>query len=155
MSCAIFRTSGASLVVVKNLLAMQEMQIQPLGQEDLLKKEMASHSSILAWKIPWREKLGGLRPRGRKSQAHLVTKQQWHFSQYSYLAFDYYVSNVQLSFLLFCPQRPGQVSHKTSILSELAQLCPCPLDSNEIKAVIPQGNQPWILEELMLKLTLQ
>ena len=99
--------------------------------------------------------LAGYSPRGRNSQAHLVTKPQWHFSQYSYLAFDYYVSNVQLSFLLFCPQRPGQVSHKTSILSELVQLCPCPLDSNEIKAVIPQGNQPWILEELMLKLTLQ
>ena len=99
--------------------------------------------------------LAGYSPRGRKSQANLVTKQQWHFSQYSYLAFDYYVCNVQLSSLLFCPQRPGQVSHKTSILSELVQLCPCPLDSNEIKAVIPQGNQPWILEELMLKLTLQ
>ena len=37
---------------VKNLLAMQETQIRSLGQEDLLEKEMATHSSILAWRIP-------------------------------------------------------------------------------------------------------
>ena len=36
------------------------MQVQPLGQEDLLEKEMATHSSILAWKIPWTEEPGGL-----------------------------------------------------------------------------------------------
>ena len=39
---------------------MQEMQVQSLGQEDPLEKEMATHSSILAWKIPWTEKPGGL-----------------------------------------------------------------------------------------------
>ena len=38
---------------VKKLPAMQETQVQPLGQEDPLKEEMATHSSILAWKIPW------------------------------------------------------------------------------------------------------
>ena len=44
----------ASLVaqMVKNLLTMKETQVQSLGQEDLLEKEMASHSSILAWKTP-------------------------------------------------------------------------------------------------------
>ena len=53
----------ASLVaqMVKNLPAMQETQVQSLGREDLLEKEMATHSSILAWKIPWTEELGGLR----------------------------------------------------------------------------------------------
>ena len=48
---------------VKNLsatLEIQEMQVQPLGQEDLLEKEIATHSSILAWKIPWTEEPGGL-----------------------------------------------------------------------------------------------
>ena len=45
---------------VKNLLAMQEMQVQSLGGEDPLKEEMSTHSSILAWKIPWTEKPGGL-----------------------------------------------------------------------------------------------
>ena len=45
----------ASLVtqLVKNLPAMQETQVQSLGQEDPLEKEMATHSSILAWEIPW------------------------------------------------------------------------------------------------------
>ena len=42
--------------MVKNLLAVQETQIRSLGQEDLLEKGMATHSSILAWKIQWTEK---------------------------------------------------------------------------------------------------
>ena len=42
--------------MVKDPSAMQEMQVQPLGQEDLLEKEMATHYSILAWKIPWTDK---------------------------------------------------------------------------------------------------
>ena len=44
---------------VKNLLAMQETQVQSLGQEDLLEKEMATLSSILAWRNPWTEEPGG------------------------------------------------------------------------------------------------
>ena len=53
---------SASLVpqIVKNLPATQETWVQPLGQEDPLKKEMAIHSSILAWRIPWTEEPGGL-----------------------------------------------------------------------------------------------
>ena len=43
---------------------MQETQIQSLGQEDLLEKEMATHTSILAWKIPGTEEPGGLQPMG-------------------------------------------------------------------------------------------
>ena len=45
--------------MVKNAPAMQETQVQSLGQEDLLEKEMTTHSSILAWKIPWTEDPGG------------------------------------------------------------------------------------------------
>ena len=41
--------------MVKNLPAIQETQVQSLGQEDLLEKEMATHSSILAWENPWME----------------------------------------------------------------------------------------------------
>ena len=54
----------ASLVVqlLKNLPAMQETLVRFLGWEDLLEKEMATHSSILAWRIPWTEELGGLNP---------------------------------------------------------------------------------------------
>ena len=52
----------ASLVaqMVKNLPAMQETQVQSLGPEDLLEKGMATHPSILAWRIPWTEEPGGL-----------------------------------------------------------------------------------------------
>ena len=57
---------GASLVaqMVKRLSAMQETQVRSLGWEDPLEKEMAAHSSILAWKIPWT--VVGYHPRGRK-----------------------------------------------------------------------------------------
>ena len=52
----------ASLVAqrLKHLPAMHETRVQSLGQEDLLEKEMATHSSILAWRIPWTEEPGGL-----------------------------------------------------------------------------------------------
>ena len=49
--------------MVKNLPAMQETQVQSLGQEDPLEKGMAIHSSILAWRISWTEEPGGLQPR--------------------------------------------------------------------------------------------
>ena len=56
----------ASLVTqtVKNLPAKQEMWVRSLGQEDPLEKEMATHSSILAWEIPWTEEPGGLQSMG-------------------------------------------------------------------------------------------
>ena len=50
---------------------MQETWVRSLGQEDPLEKEMATHSSILAWKVPWTEEPGGL-----QSTSHRVTKSQ-------------------------------------------------------------------------------
>ena len=56
---------------------MQETWVQALCQEDPLEKEMATHSSILDWEIPWTEKLMGYSPWGRKRVRHnLATKQQ-------------------------------------------------------------------------------
>ena len=53
--------------MIKNLPAMWETQVQSLDWEDPLEKEMATHSSILAWKIPWTERcLAGYSPWGRK-----------------------------------------------------------------------------------------
>ena len=49
---------------VKHLPTMQETQVQSLGRDDLLEKEMATHSSILAWKIPWTEEPGRLHSMG-------------------------------------------------------------------------------------------
>ena len=61
MSCGCTK-SWASLVAqtVKNLPVMQGTQVQFLGWEDCLEKEMATHSSILAWRIPWTDERGGL-----------------------------------------------------------------------------------------------
>ena len=50
--------------MVKNLRAMQETWVRSLGQEDPLEKGMATHSSFLAWKIPWKEGPGGLQSLG-------------------------------------------------------------------------------------------
>ena len=50
--------------MVKNLPAVQETQVQSLDQEDPLEKGMATHSSVLAWRIPWAEEPGGLQAMG-------------------------------------------------------------------------------------------
>ena len=52
--------------MVKNLPAMQETQVQPMNQEDPLEKGMATHTSLLAWRIPWTEEAGGYSPWGHK-----------------------------------------------------------------------------------------
>ena len=63
---------GFPVQTVKNLPAMQEIWVRSLGREDLLEKGMATHSSILAWKIPWTEEPGGLLSMGlQKSQTQL------------------------------------------------------------------------------------
>ena len=62
----------ASLVaqMVKHLSAMQETRVQSLGQEEPLEKEMAAHSSTLAWKIPWMEEPGRLQSTGLQRVRH-------------------------------------------------------------------------------------
>ena len=52
--------------MVKNVQEQQDMQVRPLSQEDPLEEEMATHSSILAWKIPWTEEPGRLQSMGSK-----------------------------------------------------------------------------------------
>ena len=56
--------------MVKNLPARQETRVQPLGQEDPLEKGMATHSSILAWRIPRTEEPGGLQHTGSQRVGH-------------------------------------------------------------------------------------
>ena len=55
--------------MVKNLPAMQETMVQSQGQEDPLEKEVATHSSILAWEIPWTQEPGGLQSVGSQRTA--------------------------------------------------------------------------------------
>ena len=56
----VYLSKGLPSIVENNPLPMQETQVQSLGWEDPLEKEMATHSSILAWEIPWTEKSGEL-----------------------------------------------------------------------------------------------
>ena len=56
--------------MVKRLPAMRETRVQSLGWEDPLEKEMAAHSSILAWKIPWMEEPGRLQSMGSQRVGH-------------------------------------------------------------------------------------
>ena len=63
---------GTSLMagMVKTLPIVQEMQVPSLGREDPLEKELATHSSILAWRIPWMEEPGGLQSMGSQRVGH-------------------------------------------------------------------------------------
>ena len=64
--------AGASLVAqrLKHLPAMRETWVESPGQEDPLEKEMATHSSILAWRTPWTEEPGGLQSTGLQRVRH-------------------------------------------------------------------------------------
>ena len=76
-----FMSQAASLVAqrLKHLPAMRETWVRSLGWEDPLEKEMATHSSILAWRIPWAEEPGGLNsPRGRK-ESDTTERLHFHF----------------------------------------------------------------------------
>ena len=72
LKLSLITLNWASLVaqMVKNLPVMQETQIWSLGWEDPLEKEMAAQSSILAWRIPWREEPGGLQYIGSQRVRH-------------------------------------------------------------------------------------
>ena len=62
---------SAWISVVKNLPAMQETQVRSLGREDPLEEERATHSSILAWEIPWTEERGGLQSMWSQRVGHV------------------------------------------------------------------------------------
>ena len=71
------RTTSPVAQIVKNLPANAGEGVGSLGWEDPLEEEMATHSSILAWKIPWTEEPGGLQSMGSQRVRHnLATKQQ-------------------------------------------------------------------------------
>ena len=67
---AVFKSSAWYEPLVKSLLARQETWVRSLGQEDPLKKKMAIHSSILAWKTPWTKEPGGVQSMGSQRVRH-------------------------------------------------------------------------------------
>ena len=90
--------TGVSLVaqMVKNPPAMQETLVWSLGQEDPLDKEMATHSSTLAWRIPWMEKPGGLQSMGSQRVRHNCVT---NFSFSTFLSFTscgFYLPKLQI-----------------------------------------------------------
>ena len=81
IACLYVNVNGASLVTqrLKRLPAMRETWVRSLGGEDPLEKEMATHCSILAWGIPWKEEPGGLySPRGGK-ESDTTERLHFHF----------------------------------------------------------------------------
>ena len=90
----LYSSVQASLVVqrLKHLPAMWETWVRSLGREDSLEEEMATHSSILAWRIPWMKELGGLQSTGCKESD---TTERLHFT--SFLCTNFYLPIYLLS----------------------------------------------------------
>ena len=106
----------ASLVAqrLKGLPAMQETWVRSLGQEDLLEKEMATHSSILAWRIPWTEEPGGLQSTGSQRVRHnftftfcVIIKGGQCWSRTSWSEHRHKARVLPLESLLFCFSHTG------------------------------------------------
>ena len=93
----------ASLVaqLVKCLSAMRETWVQSLDQEDPLEEEMATHSNILAWRMPWTEEPGGYSPWGSQRVGHdWVTNTFAFHYEYTYYFIDIVILNY--NFVFFC-----------------------------------------------------
>ena len=84
-ACVYIYISSLVAQMVKCLPIMQETWVQSLGQEDLLEKEMATHSSILAWKIPWAEEPG-------QAMVHGVSKSRTRLSDFTHFTHTYIYS---------------------------------------------------------------
>ena len=91
------RDYTASLVaqMVKRLSTMRETRVRSLGWEDLLEKEMAIHSSTIAWKIPWTEEPGRLQPMGSQRVRHDWATSLLHLEKKEF--YEYFSSSSQSS----------------------------------------------------------
>ena len=93
--------SGASLVAqtVERLPTMRETRVRSLGWEDPLEKELATHSSTLAWKIPWNEEPGRLQSMGSQRVGH-----NWATSlHFKWTAVSLYLFEILISIILLTP----------------------------------------------------
>ena len=77
--------------MVKNLPAMQVTRVQSLGLEDPLEKETATHSSILAWRIPWTDEPGGLQSTGSKG-LDMMGLRDYHFHISIVLSYEFHTN---------------------------------------------------------------
>ena len=106
----------SSLVVqrLKSLPAMWETWVRSLGREDPLEKEMATHSSILAWRIPWMEELGGLQSTGHKESD---TTERLHSLSFFYDLNNAISSLKRLAQLFPGPKHLGMIISHTDLTS--------------------------------------
>ena len=120
---------------VKNLSVKQEAQIQSLGGEDLLEKEVATHSRIPAWEIPWTEETGGLKSWAPRVGHNLATKQQHTASiQHTYMCMNTH-THICISVLCGIPGEKNGNSFQYSCLEN-------PMDRGALQA------SPWGQEEV-------
>ena len=121
--------------MVKNLAPSQETQFQSLGWEDPLEKEMATHSSILAWRIPWTEELSGLQSTGRK-ESEMTERLHFQFSfkiGRSSCGRNFWVSGLSSTtraadlknlFSKYGKVRPGEEAVSSCSMASVADPCP-------------------------------
>ena len=148
--------------VVRNLRAIQETQVLSLGREDPLEKGMATHSSILDWRIPWTEEPGGLRSMGSQRVRH-----NWvinTFTSLQRLKCPRRVKPVVNAQWMLCQQKKDWSDH-ASLLNgasrgESSPLCILvPLDSTMRKpcpghSIIPEEGNRWSAFELLWLVTM-
>ena len=122
-----FSSLVASLVAqsVKKLPAVQETWVWSLGQEDPLEKEMATHSSILDWRIPWTEEPGGLQ------------SMRWQKVQFSFSSVQYSFSSVQLLSCVRFFVTPWTAARQASLSITNCQSLPKPMS---IESVMPSSH---------------
>ena len=103
---------GASLVaqMVKNLPEMQETLVWSLSQEDPLEKGVVTHSSILAWRIPWTEEPGGLQSMGLQRVRH-----DWVANTYTFTVYFRMFSSIPGLYLLDANSNPSLVIITTNV----------------------------------------
>ena len=97
--------------MVKNPPAMQESRVQSLGRENPLEEEMATHSSILAWTLPWSEQPGGLQSMGRKRVGHYFANKEQEQSLSGIVWKHEAMSRFQNSSLFFLKEWEGHTIH--------------------------------------------
>ena len=105
--------------VVKNPLAMQEMQVPCLVQEDPLEEEMATHSNILAWKIPWTEEPIRLQYMGLQRVRHTWVTEHVHYSIFRQKDVSGLLQLVQIASLVPCPSAARKKKKKSTFSTKL------------------------------------
>ena len=138
--------------MVKHLLTMQETQVRSLGWEDPLEKEMATHSSTLAWKIPWTEERCRLQSMESQRVGHNwatslrqhIKKQRHYCANKGQSSQDYGFSSSHVWMWELNYKESWAPKNWCFWTVMLEKTLESPLDCKEIQPVHPKGNQSWM-----------